>query len=174
MADFKDKWNGRVPVIFRKTCKYTLNNVRRRDVFEQDLRSLGYCVNGEEITAMAYTRKQALRKLEELHLKITEHVLRLVLWPQSTDASHWKIELDAWKNTLIKYNRGKQKSGVNYCRETLEEWLWENPLGTEGDRNTSLKCLAGKYPPVCPTSLTSEQVTTLKAEIDSYIDDVLA
>lgn len=153
--------------ITRTRIKYELVTQDRK-AFEKDLKAIGYKVlRGEVITAMSFHKKDAMEKLVNLALPITEHLMKLLVLPKSSDAPHWKTELSGWQGELRRYNNGKTKSGVNYSQKSLMNHLWEDPIGTSADHSTLLRIIADKGYAV-PKNLSEDQVKKLKKMVESF------
>jgi hypothetical protein len=148
--------------------QYTISEDVDFNNFLDDIKSLGYNVRKTKITALAYPRKEALNKLEALHLQVTDHVLKITVMPKSKDVPHWKSELKTWQRTLIRFNKSKTKSKTNYSEDILRAWLWEYPLGTEEDRKEALNGLKESGYDV-PDMLTGKQLDTLIKSIGMFI-----
>lgn len=133
------------------------------------LRSVGFAVTKTSIVAMSYSRKDAMRKLEDLHMQITDHILKILLMPDSSNLTHWKTELQGWQIALQRYNKAKSRSGVNYSEAALRKWLWECPFETSSDRASALKRLRQEG-----YKLPKEvDVVRLKRAIEKFIRGVL-
>jgi hypothetical protein len=52
------------------------------------------------IDEMAFRRKAIVDKLRALQTPINSHALKIIVYPESQDAPHWKRELIAWGNDL--------------------------------------------------------------------------
>ena len=150
--------------------KYTIDvDVK---TFKSDLRTVGYVVTRNCITAMAFNRKVALPKLESLALPITEHLMMIAIMPRSASVPHWQAELKAWQNELRRYNKSKLKSGSNYSLKTLNKYLWDQPLGTPQDRIVLLKILGDEGYAV-PKKLTPNQEQKLKKMVEMFYSKIL-
>lgn len=153
-------------------AKYTLETGINPIAFEENLREIGYVVKNSMITAMAHSRKDAMSKLEALHLQISEHLMKVVAIPTSTCAPHWKVELKAWQKTLRLYNKAKSRSGENFSHKDLTKWLWECPLGTKVDRDLLLKILREEGYGV-PATLSKTNTVQLKKLVEEFVQGVL-
>lgn len=140
--------------------------------FEKDLRTIGYTAKDGCVTAMAFEKRDAIKKLKNLALPITEHLMKILVMPKSSDTPHWKAELKTWQTTLRRYNNGKSKSGINYSLDVLMMHLWENPLGTSADQKTVLQILAEAGYDV-PRILTSDQTNKLKKAVNDFSVGIL-
>jgi hypothetical protein len=148
--------------------KYLILNVDQRD-FKQAIRVVGFDIVKKVIVAMAYSRKDAMRKLEDLHMPITDHLLMVLVMPTSNSVEHWKTELKGWQKALKRYNKAKSRSGRNYSRGDLLKWLWECPFETPSDRAEALKRLREEGYNV-PSDLDAE---SLRKAVDQFIDGIL-
>lgn len=98
----------------------------------------------EKIYAMSFNRQKALEKLDELSLKISEHIFKICVLPKHESMHHWQMELKAWRRQLTKYNNSKMGK-PNYNKPTLRKYLYEEPLGTNEDIAILKKMIEDDY-----------------------------
>lgn len=48
------------------------------------------------LSEMAFQRKEIVRLVEELTGKITEHVMKVLLYPDDIAVHHWHSEINSW------------------------------------------------------------------------------
>jgi hypothetical protein len=87
----------------------------------------------DEARASAFRRSQALTKLSELQLPVSEHLFKIAHYPRHPAFEGWVRELRAWSAQLRRLHRAKKRSG-NYNLVLLMRSLWEEPLGSSEDR----------------------------------------
>lgn len=85
-----------------------------------------------EVVAMSTKRKDALKKVSDLQLIISEHLFKYIYVDSPDDKNHWLSELEAWRQSLSRANKGKSGSN-NYLNEYLMDKLWEDPFGEKQD-----------------------------------------
>ena len=141
-------------------------------VFEHVIETVGYAIRDNCIVAMSFGKSEAIKKLKNLSLPITEHLMKILVMPKSSYVPHWKTELKNWQNTLRRYNNGKTKSGINYSMKSLMTHIWENPLSTTADQTTLLKILSDSGYAV-PKTLSQNQINKLKKTVETYTAGVL-
>jgi hypothetical protein len=71
----------------------------------------------------ARNRDDALAKLEELAPIIIEHILKCLLFPESSAIAHWRAEIYRDARRLGKFNKGK-KGRENFNVELVYEYLY--------------------------------------------------
>ena len=86
----------------------------------------------------AFTRDKALQALDALQFPIAIHLILLFSFPQSETAKGWRVELNGWRLALVRKSEGK-KGSKNLKYSTLENGIWEEPLGEDHDRVARLK-----------------------------------
>jgi len=147
--------------------KYVIEITVNQRNFEQALETIGYAIKDNCVIAMSFGKTEAIKKLKNLSLSITEHLMKILVMPKSSDADHWKTELKSWQTILRRYNNGKTKSGINYTAKILMTHLWENPLSTSADQTTLLKILAESGYAV-PKTLNQNQINKLKKAVEIF------
>lgn len=75
-----------------------------------------------KMNAAAFRRGEALTRLENYAPVIVEHLALAAWYPSHPANSHWKVELAAFKKTIIRYNTSKGKK-PNFTRELVIDAL---------------------------------------------------
>lgn len=77
------------------------------------------------LSEMAFQRKEIVRLVEELTGKITEHVMKVLLYPDDIAVHHWHSEINSWILSIQSavYNRSKRLDASQYFH-----LLWEKPF----------------------------------------------
>lgn len=160
--------------IFSKKTKnkYKIETNVNKQRLKQDLQQIGYTIKDACIIAMAFDKSEAIKKLKNLSLPITEHLVKLIVMPKSSNVSHWKSELKTWQNILRRYNKGKTKSGINFSMKLLMLHLWENPLSQSSDQNIVLQILSESGYAV-PKTLNQKQINSLKKAVVTFATGIL-
>ena len=115
----------------------------------------------DRLDEMAFRRRAIIDKLRALQTPINSHALKIIVYPDSQDVSHWKHELIAWGDDLaamrLRGFRGVAAMGFRMAWEHL----YEEPFaGAESDvLRLKLGSVQRDYPaPVAktPTRILSE------------------
>jgi hypothetical protein len=72
---------------------------------------------------MAYSRKVALDKTRDLSLNTSRELLKILMYKDSKNQSHWRGKLDGWLRDIKRYSKNTLKE------KDLIKLLWEEPLG---------------------------------------------
>jgi hypothetical protein len=72
---------------------------------------------------MAYSRKVALDKTRDLSLNTSRELLKILIYKDSKNQSHWRGKLDGWLRDIKRYSKNTLKE------KDLIKLLWEEPLG---------------------------------------------
>ena len=75
-----------------------------------------------------------------------------------------------WRRALSRYNSSKQPK-PNYNKATLTKYLYEDPLGTDGDLSILKKMIETDYGVAVNLSTTFKN--KLKDKMNAYIDSIL-
>jgi hypothetical protein len=83
-------------------------------------------LNETKLFEMAFERKDALRKLDNLSYEISKHLLKLIIFNDSNNFNHWLGELNGWLNQIdsieIKPNMKKLRE-EDYLKFLKEHYL---------------------------------------------------
>lgn len=73
----------------------------------------------------AFRRSEALETLEHMSFTIIAHMALIAWFPKNEAKNHWEKEIAGFLKTILRYNRGKIKSGKNLSASLVEEILLE-------------------------------------------------
>ena len=73
----------------------------------------------------AYRKIDALTALSQYTQIIALHITYLATFPENEAANHWKKEINAFKKTLKRLDKGKSKKGWNFAVDTIEDAIIE-------------------------------------------------
>lgn len=84
-------------------------------------------IMGTELFEMAHSRQNALDVVRGLQFELSEHFIKVMLFPDSRDLNHWKTELSTW---LTRINRTRIKPNNKKLKyEDYFDLLYDEPLG---------------------------------------------
>ncbi len=83
-------------------------------------------LNETALFEMAFDRKEAIRKFQNLDLQIKKHLLKIVAFKDGLNYQHHCHELNNWLDDLneVKWNKTQHLS-----KDVIMKCLWEGPLG---------------------------------------------
>jgi hypothetical protein len=88
---------------------------------------------------MAFRRKAIIDKLRALQPQINAHALKLIAYPDSCDAAHWRSELIAWGNDLTTMQRRGLRGVIPMGFAMAWTGLYREPFEGAEDRVLQLK-----------------------------------
>lgn len=75
------------------------------------------------IFELAYNRKTAINKVRDISLNTSMELLKILMYKDSKNQSHWRGKFDGWMASIKRYSKGTLKE------RDLIKLLWEEPLG---------------------------------------------
>lgn len=83
-------------------------------------------LNNTKLFEMAFDRKSAKRKFENLDLQLQSHLIKIVAFKDGRDYLHHCHEINHWLSMLndVRWNRTQRLS-----KDNIMKILWEGPLG---------------------------------------------
>ena len=101
-------------------------------------------LNKTRLFEMAFERKDAIKKLDNLSYEISIHLLKLIVFNNSNNFNHWLGELNSWLNQVddirLKPNNKKLKE------EDYLKYLKELYLENIDQVEKNIKKLKNRYP----------------------------
>jgi len=109
------------------------------------------------IFEMAFTKKVAIDHARSLQFEIADHLVKMVMYNRSPNIKHWAAEVNSW---LDKIQRRRLK-GTNKPLDSklLFDLLYDEPLGTLDDVQTSMNQNFRDYPDLTIDQPNAEQVS---------------
>lgn len=74
---------------------------------------------------MAYSRQKAWRKVTGLASPLSDHIIKLMVMPNSRDRSHWKKEINEWLFDLSRIILKPENRRLSL--QTYWDWLVDEP-----------------------------------------------
>lgn len=118
--------------------------------------------------AMSFRRGDAYNRLENYAGVIVEHLALVTWFPSHSACNHWKVELEAYRKVLKRYNNGKKKSD-NFTVEDIERELYSNIEYNE-EKDYLLIALKAHGQP----DIDTPDWESLKAAIKAFAQSVFA
>ena len=76
---------------------------------------------------MAFPRKDIVDTIRNYMPRIAEHAVKIILFPQSKDVSHWKGEITGWAKFLSKLRLKSNNKPMGYA--LAYKYLYDGPFG---------------------------------------------
>ena len=95
------------------------------------------------MNAAAFRRIDAVNALGQYAPVITLHISLLIAFPDGQEVTHWKKELEAFKVTLKRLNKGKNKKGINFSEELVADVLLDE-IDTNDKQDNIVLFIEGK------------------------------
>jgi hypothetical protein len=131
-------------------------------------------VNGlmsTSIFEMAFTRKVAIDQARNLQLEIAKHLVKLVMYHQSSYVDHWAAELNAWMHKIQDRRLKGTNKPLDY--QTLLNLLHDEPLGTIHDVQKKMNRVFNEYPKLNIDQPDAQQVSkTLIPVLQQVCSDI--
>jgi hypothetical protein len=85
-------------------------------------------LNETKLFEMAFERKDAIRKLDNLSYEVSQHLLKLIVFNNSNNFDHWLGELNGWLNQIddIRLKPNNKKLREEDYLKALKEFYLEN------------------------------------------------
>jgi hypothetical protein len=115
----------------------------------------------------AFHRGHAVTALEELALIIAIHCVLVSSYPNSSARQHWEAELDGFRKTLRRLNRGK-KGKQNFTLDLLTEVISDHVKDIE-ERETIEAHIVGK-----DLDIDAIDWNAAEARVNAFCADVLS
>jgi hypothetical protein len=100
-------------------------------------------LNETRLFELAYERKNAINRLDNLSCQISIHMLKLIVFNDSADFYHWLTELNGWLNQVddisLKPNNKKLR------KQDYLKYLKEHYLEDEQQISLNIKNLKKRY-----------------------------
>jgi hypothetical protein len=96
------------------------------------------------IFEMAFEKKTALVKTENLQMQIADHLVKVHMYNESTFVRHWTKEVNAWLLTIQNYKLKRTNRPLQ--KNELFRILWADPLGSINDVASRMKRNYREYP----------------------------
>jgi len=75
------------------------------------------------IFELAYNRKTAMNKVRDISLNTSMELLKILMYKDSKNQSHWRGKFNGWVASIKRYSKGTLKE------RDLIKLLWGEPLG---------------------------------------------
>ena len=84
-----------------------------------------YIKSSEHIFAMALPKKEVAARLDEVTRPLTQHLIKIMLWPGSRDAAHWRQEIYNFLHNVSKIKGTNKFPSANF--------IYKHTIGSNTD-----------------------------------------
>lgn len=93
---------------------------------------------------MAFSRAEAIKRATNLQFQIAEHVVKIFMYHESNDLSHWCDELNAWLKKIQRHKLKETNQPLSF--DVLRQILWEQPLESIDEVQSYMNEISYEYP----------------------------